>query len=162
MGLANFHSQGETKAIDISDSLVTALEILEALEEIGTLLHHHRFIIGLVNHFQRLERNAGAHRIGVERRVRRAGRENLRIDEFLASPHASQRIETVRDGLAKNEDVRVHPEMLDRPEFSGTKEAHLNFVDDEQDTVLVQHFFHLDEENLRRDEVTTSALNGID
>ena len=41
-------------------------------------------------------------------------------------------------------------------------EAHLDFVDDEQDAVLVEHFLQLDEEVLRRDDVAAGALDRLD
>src|SRR5262245_5742602 len=131
MWLADLHPEREPEAIDITNRLVTALEILEALEEIGALFHDHRLIIRLADHLQRLERDAGAHGIGIEGRMRRSGREDVRIDELLASPYARQRIEAIGDGLSENEDVRIDAEMLDRPELAGAIDAHLDFIDDE-------------------------------
>ena len=100
--------------------------------------------------------------IGVEGRVRRARREDRRVDQLLARPHAGQRIEAVGDGLAEHDDVGLHAEVLDRPQLAGAIEAHLDLVDDQQDAVLVEHALQLDEEVLGRNDVAAGALDRLD
>src|SRR5688572_3715959 len=52
--------------------------------------------------------------------------------------------------------------MLDRPQLAGPVKAHLDFIDDEQNTVLIKHLLQLDEEVLRRDHITAGALDRLD
>ena len=94
--------------------------------------------------------------------MRRAGREHLRVDQLFARPDAGQRVEAVGERLAEHEHVRLDAEMLDRPQLAGAVEAHLDFVDDQQDAVAVEHLLELDEEVLRRDDVAAGALDRLD
>src|SRR5690606_1704153 len=162
VGLANFHAQRQTEPVDISDRLVPPLQILQAFEEIGALLHHHRLVIGLLEHAHDLETDAGSHRIGIECRMGGAWRKYRRIDQCLAGPDAGKRVKAVREGLSDHENVRFHIEMFDRPELPGSIEAHLDFIDDQQNAVLIENLFELLEEILRRDDVAAGSLNRLD
>src|SRR6476659_9501771 len=93
--------------------------------------------------------------------MRRAGRENVGIDQLLARPDAGQRIEAVGEGLAEYDDVRRDAEMLDREELAGAVETHLDLVDDQQDAVPVEHLLELDEEVLGRNDVAARALDRL-
>src|SRR5690606_1201405 len=128
MRLADLHTQRQTESIDIADRLVPPLQILETFEEVGALLHDHGLVIGLCDHAHDLKGDAGPHRIGIECRMGGTRWEYRRVDQFLAGPDASQRIKAVRNGLSEHENVRLHTEMLDRPEFTGSIEAHLDLV----------------------------------
>ena len=86
----------------------------------------------------------------------------FRVDQLLARPHAGERIEAVGDGLAEHDDVGLHAEVLDRPQLAGAIEAHLDFVDDQQDAVLVEHALQLDEIVRRRNDVAARALDRLD
>jgi len=88
---------------------VPALEVLEAGEEALALGHDHRLVVGLGHHLHGLERDAGTHGIGVERRMGRADRERLRIDHGLFGPHTGERVEAVRHRLAEDEGIRTTP-----------------------------------------------------
>src|SRR5690242_3720052 len=125
MRLADFCSQREPEAVDIADDLVAAFQLFEAFEEIRALLRYRLRVIFLFHHFHGFERNGRAERVRVEGGVRRARRENARIDELFPGPDAGKRVEAVRQGFAEDEHVRLDAEMLDRPELAGTEETHL-------------------------------------
>src|SRR5208282_4986106 len=52
--------------------------------------------------------------------------------------------------------------MLDRPHFAGPVHAHLDLVDDEQNAVLVEHFFQPGEEIHRRNDIAARSLQRLD
>src|SRR5690606_5232810 len=162
MRLADLHTQRQTEPIDIADRLVPSLQILEPFEEVGALLHHHGLVIGLCDHAHDVKGDTGSHRLGIDCRLGGARWEYRRVDQFLAGPDASQRIEAVRNGLSEHENVRLYTEMLDRPEFAGSIEAHLDLVDDQQNAVFVENLLQLSEEVRRRDDVAACALNRLD
>src|SRR5476651_1010792 len=66
----------------------------------------------------------------------RAWRKHLRADQFLARPDAGQRIEPVGDRLAEHQYVGRDAEMLDRTQLTGAIDAHLDFIDHQQNAVL--------------------------
>src|SRR5471032_596522 len=92
----------------------------------------------------------------------RAWRKHLRADQFLARPDAGQRIEPVGDRLAKHQYVGRDAEMLDRPQLAGAIDAHLDFIDHQQDAVLVEYLLEVDEEILRRNDIAAGALDRLD
>jgi hypothetical protein len=85
-----------------------------------------------------------------------------RVDQLFLGPDAGERVQAVGHGLAEDDHVRLHAEMLDRPQLAGPVEAHLDLVDDQQDAVLVEHLLQLDEEVGRRDDVAAGALQRLD
>ncbi|RMO59452.1 hypothetical protein ALQ29_05598 [Pseudomonas marginalis pv. marginalis] len=92
----------------------------------------------------------------------RAWWEDLRVDQFFPGPDAAQRVEAVGQGLAEHDHVRLHVEVLDRPQLAGAVEAHLDFVGHHQDAVLVQHLLEFAVEVHRRDHVAAGALDRLD
>ncbi len=94
--------------------------------------------------------------------MRRSRWEHLGRDQLLARPDARQWIEAIRQRLAKDDDVRLDIEVLDRPELARAVEPHLNFVVDEEDATLVEDLLERREVAARRYDVTTGALNGFD
>src|ERR1051326_6615851 len=60
--------------------------------------------------------------------MRRSWRGELRCDQLFSGPDASQRIEPVREGLPKNDNVRRDSQVLHRPEFAGAIESHLDLI----------------------------------
>src|SRR5690606_36194652 len=162
MRRADLHTQRQTESIDMCGRLVPPLQILETFEEVGALLHDHGLVIGLCDHAQELKGDAGPNRIGIECRMGGARWEYRRVDQFLAGPDASQRIEAVCNGLSEHENVRLYTEMLNRPEFASSIEAHLDRVADQQNAVFVENLLQLSEAVRRRDDVAACALNRLD
>src|SRR5262245_4749949 len=51
--------------------------------------------------------------------------------------------------------------MLDRPQLAGAIKAHLDFIDDQQNAVRIEHAFQLDEEVPRWNDIAARALDRL-
>ena len=94
--------------------------------------------------------------------MRRSRWEDIGRDEAFARPHAAQRVESVGERFAEDDDVGRDAKVFDRPELSGTIKAHLDLIVDHQNVPFVQDLPETFEIARRRDDVATSALNRFD
>src|SRR5947209_572168 len=160
---ANLDAQRHPAAVRVADDLrVAALQLAQLREEVSPFTPRQLFVVLLLHHAHGFEGDCRAECVRREGRVRRAGRELLRRDQFLARPHAGERVQAVRQRLAEDDDVRLDAEVLDGPEFPGAVEAHLNLVVNHQNLVLVQDFLERREVAFGRDDVAARPLNRLD
>src|SRR6185437_1606020 len=159
---ADLGAQGEAEAVHVADFLVALLQVAQTFEEVRALARHAGLVIHLLAHAQHFQAKRGTQRVGVERGVRRARRKHGGVDQLLARPQPRQRVEAVGQRLAEHQHVGLDAEILDRPQLSGAPETHLDFVDHEQDAVLVQHLLQVPEEIPWRHHVATGALDRLD
>src|SRR6185369_474554 len=162
VALADLGAQRETEAVDVADLGMAALQLSQALQEMGALRLDDRRVVALAQHLHRLDADRGAERVRREGRVRRARRKDGRADQRLLRPESRERVEPVGERLAEDDDVGRDAEVLDRPELAGAKKAHLDLVDDEQDAVPVEHLLQPREVVRRRNHVAAGALHGLD
>ncbi|MNF89183.1 hypothetical protein D3C84_716970 [compost metagenome] len=92
----------------------------------------------------------------------RAWREDFRVDQLFFRPDAAQRVEAVGQRFAEDDDVGFDVEVLDRPQLAGAIEAHLDFVDHQQNAVLVQHMLEFAVEVHRWDDIAAGSLDRFD
>src|SRR5476651_1247020 len=92
----------------------------------------------------------------------RAWRKHLRADQFLARPDAGQRIEPVGDRLAEHQYVGRDAEMLDRTQLTGAIDAHLDFIDHQQNAVLVKYGILLVVDEIQMGVYRTGKLCSIE
>src|SRR5476649_110709 len=91
-----------------------------------------------------------------------AYRESHRIDHLFTSPNTRQRIKPIGQRLTEHQDVRRNAEMFNGPQFTGTIKAHLDFIDHQQDAVIVEHFLQALVKITRWDDIAAGALNRFD
>src|SRR3954471_17280114 len=83
-----------------------------------------------------------------------------RISDFWASDGRGKR-EPVGDPFRHDHDVRLNAEMLNREEFACSAKTTLDFIGDEQDTVLIEDFFHPSKIACRRNDDAALTHDGL-
>ena len=110
-------------------------------QKVRAFLTRYLFVIDIFGHLYQLQGDGRSESVRRKRRVSRARREFVRRDQFFFGPNSGQRIETVGQRLAEDDNVGLDVEVFDRPELAGAVKTHLDLVIDHQDVAFIENLF---------------------
>ena len=139
------------------------LQLLQALEEIGALLHDRGLVVAL-RRTSAASPAPTAVPIGLALKVEwvEPGGNTVGLISSSRAQRPDSGFRPLVIALPNTSTSGCDAEVLDRPQLAGAVEAHLDLVDHQQDAVLVEHLLQPLEEVHRRDDVAAGALDRLD
>src|SRR6266849_9618157 len=154
----DFDADHETAAANVAHDFEFFGPVGHAREEIVAHAARVLFVLGF-DEFHGGERGGDAHGIAAERAAVRAGLPGVHdaaARDECAEGHAAG------DALGATENVRLDAGMLAGTPLARAAHAALHFVDHEHDAVLAANALEFLQEELRRGDVATFALDRLD